>query len=444
MVPYVDFTDSKGPLLWLIYGIGYLISHHSYVGVFWISVLFYTVTLFGAYKLCRLFVDKDVAAVSTAALPFFLFCCLIHDEVRSEDFCYPFVMVSLYCVCRILKYRDSDARTYFRLSALMGVCSICCVLIKYNIGVMVMTLMAVALYMAIRHKAGWQSFTGMAIGFVAPAIPFIICFLIYGNMGAFIQEYFLNTAATIENKNESLVPHDKRIFVLCSLLPFIWWFSKKYKIGYWLCMCLICFFIGMGTDAHHYYNTITMPFAVFLLIVLIETIVCKMSKWHIHIAPLCLIMGIVSICFNILRITNAYNKWNNESMYKAVYVMSQIKNPKIMDNFSIGVPVNALPACRYAIGQVGATKEMVEERERDFKRGVADFVFVYNPNEKEERIKEIESLGYVFYCKTTAYVNINCQQKEVALFGRPGLRLPPENFHVSQWDVWLKRNIFGI
>ena len=24
LTPYVDFTDSKGPLLWLIYGIGYL------------------------------------------------------------------------------------------------------------------------------------------------------------------------------------------------------------------------------------------------------------------------------------------------------------------------------------------------------------------------------------------------------------------------------------
>lgn len=42
MIPYVDFTDSKGPLLWFIYGIGYLLSHHSYVGVFWISIFFYT------------------------------------------------------------------------------------------------------------------------------------------------------------------------------------------------------------------------------------------------------------------------------------------------------------------------------------------------------------------------------------------------------------------
>lgn len=41
LTPYVDFADSKGPLLWLIYGIGYLISPYNYIGVFWLSCLWY-------------------------------------------------------------------------------------------------------------------------------------------------------------------------------------------------------------------------------------------------------------------------------------------------------------------------------------------------------------------------------------------------------------------
>ena len=41
MRPYVDFTDSKGPLLWLIYGIGYLLSPRNYVGVYVLSCLCY-------------------------------------------------------------------------------------------------------------------------------------------------------------------------------------------------------------------------------------------------------------------------------------------------------------------------------------------------------------------------------------------------------------------
>ena len=41
MIPYVDFADSKGPLLWLIYGLGYLFSPYNYIGVFWISFIMY-------------------------------------------------------------------------------------------------------------------------------------------------------------------------------------------------------------------------------------------------------------------------------------------------------------------------------------------------------------------------------------------------------------------
>lgn len=34
-VPYVDFIGSKGPLLWLIYGVGYVITPHSFIGEAW-------------------------------------------------------------------------------------------------------------------------------------------------------------------------------------------------------------------------------------------------------------------------------------------------------------------------------------------------------------------------------------------------------------------------
>ena len=50
LTPYVDFTDSKGPLLWFIYGIGYLISRSNYLGVFWISCLWYAGTYFFSFK----------------------------------------------------------------------------------------------------------------------------------------------------------------------------------------------------------------------------------------------------------------------------------------------------------------------------------------------------------------------------------------------------------
>lgn len=460
MVPYVDFTDSKGPLLWLIYGVGYLISHHSYVGVFWISVLFYTVTLFAAYKLCLLFVEKDVAAMSTVALPFFLFFFLIHPEVNEEDYCYSFIMISLYCLCRILKYRDSDARTYFKLSALMGVCSMCCALIKYNIGCMIMGLMAVVLYMAIRHKAGWQSFAGMALGFVVPAIPFVICFLIYGNMGAFIQEYFLNTFETIKNiSKDVIITHQIRTIIkVCILLGIMIWgicrVSRKHKLGYWLIPCVLLFIVGLGknfVDATYY--LIIMPFFIFFLLTIIEFILCKTPRLCQFRKMVCAVTVIAIISINMFSILRfAFDDNARANYYKAAYVMSQMEKPTLMwysaVDFGVGTPAGILPACRYWICQNGATGEMIKEREYDLENGVPDFVCILLPNKEdrmkvfEERKERIESYGYVFYCKSPVYRSKS--PSNMFVYGRPGLRLPPEDFHVSQWDVWLKRNIFGI
>ena len=467
MVPYVDFADSKGPLLWLIYGVGYLISHHSFIGVFWINIPFLTITLFAAYKLCCLFANKDVSAVSTAALPFFLYFFFIHAEVRPEDFCYPFIMLALYCTCRILKYRDSDARTYFKLSVLMGVCSMCCVLIKYNIGCMIMGLMAVVLYMAIRHKAGWLSFLGMVIGFVVPAVPFVICFLIYGNMGAFVQEYFINTFVTTDIKGQWGISTKKMlenifltVFLLIILLEIIL-FSRKNKLGYWLVPCYLLFIVGLGDlgKTQNYYFAIFMPFTLFIIMNVIIIVLNKNIKLRSHIKLLCCLMAMISIISElayiyVIRIPKDASI-SRQNYYKAAYVMAQIKKPTFLlydvVDCGVGVPANNLPACRYWLLQMGATEEMKKIREECISKRKPDFIIVGTPIKDKndyERKKKIcnrfESLGYIFYCYAPAAFGKNGNSEAISLYGRPGLKLPPEDFHVSQWDVWLKRNIFGI
>ena len=450
MVPYVDFTDSKGPLLWLIYGLGYLISHHSYIGVFWISILFYTVTLFTAYKLCRLFADKDVSAISVALLPLFLFCYLFYYEVKTESFCYPFIMLALYCTCRILKYRNSDTRTYFKLSALMGVCSICCWLMKYNIGAMIMVPMAVVLYMAIRHKAGWQSFWGMTIGFIVPAIPFVIYFLIQGNMNAFIQEYFINTTGTY-NKLPAHWMFLHKSNLLCHAILFvifigIYRFSKRNKLEYWIILCFLGFIACLGGITKSYYYMTVLPFSLFLILLIVDFVFNKYAIWRTKTTTMCALTAFfaLAITFAFYHIRNfKLDEEARENYYKASYIMAQIKKPKVFNNSvydnSVGIPAGTLPCCRYWMGQAGGWEAMKIEREKYLKSGVADFVCI-DDGGNEERRKEVEELGYVYYCT----VQIVSKSHITYVFGRPGLKLPPEDFHVSQWDVWLKRNIFGI
>ena len=448
LTPYVDFVDSKGPLLWLIYGIGYLLSHHSYIGVFWISIVFYAVTLFMAYKLCRLYADRNVSMVATALLPVFLFLYKFHFEIRAEDFCYTFVMVSLYCTCRILKYRDSSEHAYLWLSAAMGACTMCVILIKYNHGAAMMSLMAVVLYMSIRHRRFKKSFVGMAAGFVIAALPFVVCFLVYGNLGAFIHEYFLATFHTIENFNDSCsaslplgikLANITRKTPLLILLGVIF-FCYRYKAGYWLLGCHACFMlmVAMGSGGA-YYVTIFFPISILLILLIVDIILPKVKALHRHPVLCSIVCVAIVLAVDLPPVNRVYSqsRVTRQDFYTVEYIMSQVKNPKVFSSgidHGHGITVNSLPACRHWIHQCGATEEMETMRRQALRDGVADFVIIIEKYENDIDEASVLANGYVFYYRAGGF----------SLYGRPGLRLPLEDFHVSQWDVWLKCNIFGI
>lgn len=104
MTPYIDFADSKGPILWLIYGIGYLISPISYHGVFWLTIVAYTIAFNFLWRTSRLFLSKRESFFVIAFIPFFLFFTAYHNEVRAEDFCMPGICGGIYYACNSLKH----------------------------------------------------------------------------------------------------------------------------------------------------------------------------------------------------------------------------------------------------------------------------------------------------------------------------------------------------
>lgn len=194
MVPYVDFADSKGPLLWLIYGIGYLLNSHSYVGVFWVSCVFYAVSFTFAYKLSRLYLNCRASVIVISVLPYFLFYIVMHDEVRAEDYCETFVFVSLYCLCRVLN--GVTKRQMAKYAFGVGVSMSCCLLIKWNFFFMLGGMALVVLFISMRMKT-YIGLLGGLVGIAIPLILFLVYFLIQGNFEAFVYEYFLNTASTV-------------------------------------------------------------------------------------------------------------------------------------------------------------------------------------------------------------------------------------------------------
>ena len=453
MIPYVDFADSKGPLLWLIYGIGYLLNHHSYVGVFWISVVFYTATLYIAYKLCRLYIDAGPSALCTALLPFVIFFDWFHNETHAEDFCFPFIMFCLYGLCRVIKEKGIPRRTYFWLCAGMGVSFMACLLMKWNVAIMLGSLMLCVFILSFKQKVWALCIGGMLAGAVVLALPFVIYFLAFADFGAMVQEYFLNTFLTVEDRSSVLdiLTFDKEMFMneklTIALLISLLLSLLKYRHFVWFVPCLLFFRACLGGICLvHYYNTLT-PFALFFIIAAIAFIFEKLSILRRFVPLWCLIAAVVTIVNDKWLVVHVDRTFLpvRQQCYGAAYIMSQVEKPKVFwyrCNESVSVLVDALPSCRYWTIQAGATKEMWAEREVCLKDGTADFIIsnTSHPEDIHARHEELIALGYVLYTEFTG----TWGGSTFTLYGRPGLKLPPEDFHVSQWDVWLKRNIFGI
>ena len=74
-------------------------------------------------------------------------------------------------------------------------------LIKYTFTAMVFLLWLPAYAAALRLHGlpWWKPLLWTAATFALVVLPFVVCFLVMGNLGAFVQSYFLDTLATVGN-----------------------------------------------------------------------------------------------------------------------------------------------------------------------------------------------------------------------------------------------------
>lgn len=441
-IPYVDFADSKGPLLWLIYGCGYLIHHYSYVGVFWMSN---ATSLFFAYKLSKIFISTNSTIIVLALLPIFLFYKKYHYEVRAEDFCYPFIFASLYSVCKILK---GEGHTHlFRYAFVIGACVMCTFLIKWSVTMMMSGLAFIVLYSSLKNKT-LSGIYGGIVGLIVVAVPFLLYFLLQGNFSAFIFEYFCNTYSTVEVSLKDVLMTSFRFWLKFNKLFIIFLFGiilfcRKYKISYWVLFGYFTFLLVAAIVPSTYYLSILTPFGIFSLIYLLGILEGKFvfTKYNSIILSLaCCVLGII---YNIhTEKTFVFEKSKERaSYYEVSQLMSQIQKPKVIYfiyDTGLGVLADNLPACKYWARQNGATSDMEKERKKTLALKEADFIVFsdFASQYPEVSLEQIKKYGYVFCGKSIGEFSENNVYCKKELYKK----LP--HYKIRTIDLLLKRNLF--
>ena len=420
LTPYVDFTDSKGPLLWLIYGIGYLISHSDYLGVFAISCLWFTTTFYYIHKTCLLFAGTRVEALwATCLMTIFLFNPLIHYETRAEDFALLFIAISNYHIARAI-INDEVHKTD---ALIVGACCGALMLIKYNLAfyncifvgwLMWLSRKRLSSLLAIAVKA--------ATGATIVMLPFVVYLAINGALDDCIQQYGINSLHTMRNLNNSFT-HDE-IFSLKRLIPIIAMMTlviatsligkdKRRIFGLMNIMAFLVFFLPNTMPKRGYYMQAAAIGYIPIALWVVQWLSSHISNRHKLVTAIATsaLAVLITIGANVgfHSVETKYFPYpsfiavrgdNSDNFNYFANIIGKVKHPTVcylecMPHPEFGVKALALPACKYWATQNGRTEEMFQQQWQDCKSGKPDFIIVTTTNEHSRNLADsLSSMGY--------------------------------------------------
>ena len=192
---FKDIFEQKGPILYLIYGIGYLISNKTFFGIFILEVLSSTIFSYYIYKIITLFVDRKYAFI---LIPLFL--SLLYSNVAfsyggsCEEFCFPFIAYTIY---QLLIFNRENIN--YKKMYIVGIMSGIIFLLKYTVlGVSFAFAIYIFIAMLVKkeYKKAFLLEIVFLLGMFTAFIPWLLYFTINDALFDFFNAYiFINASA---------------------------------------------------------------------------------------------------------------------------------------------------------------------------------------------------------------------------------------------------------
>lgn len=205
IIPYKDLFEQKGPILYLIYGIGSLITNHSFFGVFIIECIFQSICLYYAYKIIKLFIHEKYAFIILPIMFTVICTCSSFCHGGSaEEFCFPFFMISLYHFLNYIKNNQMNRKIIFTNGLIAGIIF----LIKYNLCGFWFAWMMFLFFDHVFKKQFKKGFEYCFIflgGMILPLLIFSIYFMVNGALGDFFYTYFVINTTKYGSTNRSIL-----------------------------------------------------------------------------------------------------------------------------------------------------------------------------------------------------------------------------------------------
>ncbi len=255
-VIYRDAFDQKGPLLYLLYGIGYLLSPTAFYGVFLLEILFLAAFLLAAYAVARLYVRHKTALL---LLPFIGMAVTVSKSFywggSAEEFCLSFLAWGLYFSVRYFKQeypQNMDGKIVFLCGILAGFV----MMIKYTeLGFYFawMAMVAVMNFNRRNWKGSLRNCGLFLLGMGVILLPWICYFGLQDALDDWYQCYVYCNVFFYSDFYIESVPLGQKVYNLAKILYWLIWDDFTYFIP-----MIIGFFSILFTRKMHWYEKVNL------------------------------------------------------------------------------------------------------------------------------------------------------------------------------------------
>lgn len=417
-VPYIDFIDVKGPLLFLLFKIGYALSPGSTVGTFALFIVILFLTLVFVQLTMKLYLKNELLSslgtiliLSLRVLP------ALSLYGRAEDIIALPIVISIFCGAVYFK-NSTVSKNLALFSCSLGACCALVFLVKFNVCLYFFGISSATAIVLILKKRWGDLVRFCSFGFAAfffTLSPFVVYMHLKDILDDFISVYFQLNMVTYERMGYTRLTKVLYTFALrlvnnIYIVPVVLYlvtsalknnhshlFSKDEKI-YFLVSAIFLFFVGCGAMI---YYMIVCCFAVIPLIIVVL---------HRLSTSLLLNKGL-TLCFaSVLPLwISCYNdkalaviqrlRPNNPNVinYSIDNILENDKHAKLMYYNSLdmgfGVKGESLPAFPYWMRLNGLPDREHNEMQTAIQNHLADYVIVYNAKETASN-DFLEKAGY--------------------------------------------------
>lgn len=357
-VLYRDLFEQKGPLLYFIHGLSYLISNRTFLGVFIFEVFSFSIFLFYCHKIILLFLKSKYSFISLPLIGAIVLNLknFTHGD-SAEEFCVPLLAISLYYLINYFNNIYPSPISYKWLF-INGIVAGNILWIKYSLlGFWLGWILMIYISM-IKTKYYFKAIAGSMIfllGMIVVTIPWIIYFGVNKAILDWLDTYIL---INIRSYARSLTLLERIVFIiyniswniinnavfgiLCCISIASLILSKKFvksklgKISLVVCSFLLALGVYGGGQGFIYYFLIFSPFVVLGFIVILDFM--KLKYDHIITNVVSTIIIIISLII-IVPVTLYYNqntymlKLDKEELvqYKFASIINKTDNATLLN-----------------------------------------------------------------------------------------------------------------